>query len=707
MSPETIHTQSSIGVVLEATGDVYLRSGEGMRQVEAGAPVYRGEELVTGHGSSAEIRFADDSLLSQGADSSIHLNDYVYEETDGTASELFFKMGHGTFRMVTGKIAETNPERFKIGSPLATIGIRGTITVHEIGADGEKHGVEEIHSGKALLIQSIDGSVRQISTPQSIVDVASTGIMGSVRSMTTQEFETFRDIAPAAIQQEQEIRDQQNDNGDDQQDSDRQGDENAQGDAADSEEGDGTQATGEEGTDAIDGADTGVSGMADVVETVMQAAVTEGMALADAEMQNGEFVGADEFFDAAEFDMGDFSTTDFEVMALDAGTGIDVLAGLAGLDAASADTDFFESTFGDLLDGTADDPVQQVFNEVLQGTDLTGELTGDLLDSSFVDVLPTADDPVSDTATDDDILDLLDTADTTLPADTVVESAVAEAANTLTLETGTIGDDVWRGSSQSDYYDGLAGNDYIDGRPGDDTLLGGEGNDTLDGGNGSDTLFGGDGNDTLIGGQGPDYIDGGDGIDTIAFGTSSGVYVSLMSDTESGSVGEDIVLNVENIIGTSGGDTLYGCDGSNVINGGSGHDIIGGNGGDDTLFGNLGSDTLTGGSGSDVFYYTALAEGGDTVSDFSSVDDDFLFSCTDFNNQAKFKIVGGDYGGTDNLDGDNGSLDTSEYFVFDGSGRLWYDANGEGAGGVTLIAVVEGQSVTSSDITFEGGCCMD
>lgn len=243
----------SIGVILVANGEVFLRSESGVRQVEAGAEVYTGDELVTGTGSNAEIRFSDDTLLSQGADSSIALDDYVFDSDGGTASELLFKMGQGTFRMVTGKIAEQNPDRFHLGTPLATIGIRGTTTVHQISPGGdEKHGVEEIHSGKALLIQSIDGQVRLIDSPQALVDIAASGLMSTVRPMTVQEYDTFREIAPQAIQQEQEIQDQiQDDQQDDQQNDqpvDNQNDDNQadqQGDDAEGQNQDPGQQAGE------------------------------------------------------------------------------------------------------------------------------------------------------------------------------------------------------------------------------------------------------------------------------------------------------------------------------------------------------------------------------------------------------------------------------------------------------------------------------
>jgi Ca2+-binding RTX toxin-like protein len=63
------------------------------------------------------------------------------------------------------------------------------------------------------------------------------------------------------------------------------------------------------------------------------------------------------------------------------------------------------------------------------------------------------------------------------------------------------------------------------------------------------------------------------------------------------------------INGTGNGlaNSLTGNDGNNALDGGAG---------DDTLHGGAGLDKLTGGAGSDRFDYDALADGGDTITDF-------------------------------------------------------------------------------------------
>ncbi|MEZ5895360.1 MAG: hypothetical protein R3C51_03080 [Parvularculaceae bacterium] len=137
------------------------------------------------------------------------------------------------------------------------------------------------------------------------------------------------------------------------------------------------------------------------------------------------------------------------------------------------------------------------------------------------------------------------------------------------------------GGDGADSLFGHDGDDLLKGRSGDDTLTGGAGADTLQGGDGMDLIDGGAGADTLQGGDGMDLIDGGAGIDTVDYSYQSFVIVRLSDPTG----GDDVVVNVENIIGSSGADLLVGDDGDNYIKG---------NGAYDTLIGGLGADTLEG-----------------------------------------------------------------------------------------------------------------
>ena len=106
-----------------------------------------------------------------------------------------------------------------------------------------------------------------------------------------------------------------------------------------------------------------------------------------------------------------------------------------------------------------------------------------------------------------------------------------------------------------------------------------------------ENVKGGAGNDVFVGNMANNVLDGGAGSDTVMFTNPGGVSVTL-NDT-----GADVIVNhdgetdtlrsIENIVGTTGNDTLTGNSLDNLLSGGTG--------GADTLSGGAGNDRLLGG----------------------------------------------------------------------------------------------------------------
>jgi len=172
-------------------------------------------------------------------------------------------------------------------------------------------------------------------------------------------------------------------------------------------------------------------------------------------------------------------------------------------------------------------------------------------------------------------------------------------------------------------FDGFVGALVLTGFATDETLTGASGNDTLSGNDGNDVLIGLAGNDTLDGGNGDDLLRGGIGINTLTGGAgtdtasysdaAAAVTVSLaVTAAQATGVSTDTLAGIENLVGSTFGDTLTGDAGANRLDGGLGNDTLNGGEGDDVLIGGLGDDTLTGGGGIDTALYTDVA-GGVTV----------------------------------------------------------------------------------------------
>ena len=146
----------------------------------------------------------------------------------------------------------------------------------------------------------------------------------------------------------------------------------------------------------------------------------------------------------------------------------------------------------------------------------------------------------------------------------------------------------------SGFDDALSGDDW------DNMLLGEAGNDSLSGAAGADLISGGAGDDVIDGGI------GGDTVDYFLGGTVSGVVVNLVTGVASGGAGNDTLLRIENVIGSSFGDVVTGNAAANFIDGRAGDDVLLGGAGRDSFVGGPGNDSIDGGAILDRVAYSDL-----------------------------------------------------------------------------------------------------
>ncbi len=144
---------------------------------------------------------------------------------------------------------------------------------------------------------------------------------------------------------------------------------------------------------------------------------------------------------------------------------------------------------------------------------------------------------------------------------------------------------------------------------------------SLYGYDGNDRLIGGNGFDYLLGGNGNDFIDGKQGFNVISYEDSRvSVDVDLRRGTTLSVAGNDIFVNIANVIGSTSNDQLIGNSQDNYISGGGGNDIINGQEGNDEILGGNGADVISAGDGNDVTYSSAgndIIDGGQGIDTLS------------------------------------------------------------------------------------------
>ena len=108
-------------------GDVKVVAANGKeRSASKGSEVSEGESVVTSPSASAQIKMEDDGLIVVRPDTKLRITTFLYSgKTDGS-ERSFISLFKGGFRAITGAIGRVNKDNYKIETPTATIGIRGT-----------------------------------------------------------------------------------------------------------------------------------------------------------------------------------------------------------------------------------------------------------------------------------------------------------------------------------------------------------------------------------------------------------------------------------------------------------------------------------------------------------------------------------------------------------------------------------------------------
>jgi len=274
------------------------------------------------------------------------------------------------------------------------------------------------------------------------------------------------------------------------------------------------------------------------------------------------------------------------------------------------------------------------------------------------------------------------------------------------LNYGRIEGDISLGG-KSDVYEGRSG--YVSG-----TVYLADGNDRFFGSARAETIDPGFGNDT---------IDGGGGADVVVYvGNRADSTIVSNSDRSftivSGTGDTDVLRNVRsvkfadtaafalgfNLTGTAGANALTGGWGDDVLSGGAGNDVlngaeqgkdylIGGTGNDrlsggtdsDRLAGGAGNDTLSGGTGKDVFVFNAplsSTSNKDRILDWNYRDDTIQLENAVFRKLTKTGALNKAYFVLNSV-----AKDSNDYVGYDSrTGDLWYDSNGNAAGGKMVFA---------------------
>jgi hypothetical protein len=118
-----VHAQTRVGEAALVKNEVVRVAASASTQINVGDALLRDEVVRTGLDSATRLVMADSTNLSLGPGSTIKLDRTVFDD-EQHYRDVAIKLTSGAFRFVTGN---SEKAAYKITTPLATIGVRGTI----------------------------------------------------------------------------------------------------------------------------------------------------------------------------------------------------------------------------------------------------------------------------------------------------------------------------------------------------------------------------------------------------------------------------------------------------------------------------------------------------------------------------------------------------------------------------------------------------
>jgi len=159
--------QSRIGTAAAVRNQVTAALSGQERRLAVGNPVFQNDRVRTGVDSVAQLLFADQTTLSVGPRSEITLDRYVFDP-NRSAGDVAVSLTSGALRFITG---QQDPRSYQIRTPVATIGVRGTI-VDFLFINGRMFGI--LAEGRTFFTLP-NGTVIELNQPGMAVEFFSDG----------------------------------------------------------------------------------------------------------------------------------------------------------------------------------------------------------------------------------------------------------------------------------------------------------------------------------------------------------------------------------------------------------------------------------------------------------------------------------------------------------------------------------------------------
>ena len=137
--------QDAVGSVTLILGKSFRYSGDQTSEtlLTKGMSIHAGDQIETRSNGHVHIRFVDGAMVSIRPNSRLTIKQYSFDRKDPTQSLVKFELEEGVTRAISGSAAKDARDRFRLNTPIAAIGVRGTDFVVSASAGVTKAMVNE------------------------------------------------------------------------------------------------------------------------------------------------------------------------------------------------------------------------------------------------------------------------------------------------------------------------------------------------------------------------------------------------------------------------------------------------------------------------------------------------------------------------------------------------------------------------------------
>jgi len=118
---------AAVGRVKFMLGKAYVEARAQSREaLRVGSVLWEGDRITTGTNGHVHIQFEDDAFVSVRPNSRLEIVKYDFNAERPELSSVKFNLQDGVARAISGKAAKSAREQFRLNTPIAAIGVRGT-----------------------------------------------------------------------------------------------------------------------------------------------------------------------------------------------------------------------------------------------------------------------------------------------------------------------------------------------------------------------------------------------------------------------------------------------------------------------------------------------------------------------------------------------------------------------------------------------------